>query len=211
MKMLKKLWSSFKPHFGSSFLSGVCISIGCIVNLKVGGLWGAILFSFGLLTVCYYGLKLYTGTAGFIKSRELGSLIHILFGNVVGALGMMLLCSNAIPEITESAASIVQNRLNHGAISCGLLAIGCGFIMTTAVQHYREGGKVLPILIGVPVFILCGFAHSIADSFYFLVGHNYSFALLWVWIMEVLGNFIGCNLYRWIIRKDERLFKKNSI
>ena len=53
-----------------AILAGICISIGCVVNLRVGGVAGAVLFAFGLTTVVYYGLKLYTGTAGFIPSGE---------------------------------------------------------------------------------------------------------------------------------------------
>ena len=52
-----------------AILAGVCISIGCVVNLRVGGVAGAVLFAFGLTTVVYYGLKLYTGTAGFIRRK----------------------------------------------------------------------------------------------------------------------------------------------
>ena len=52
----------------------------------------------------------------------------------------------------------------------------------------------------VPVFILCGFAHSIADAFYFLVSPSEQLlqtSVLIVYVAEVLGNFVGCNLYRW--------------
>ena len=77
--------------------------------------------------------------------------------------------------------------------------------MTTAVEFARKG-KMLPLLLGVPVFILCGFAHSVADAFYFLaVPELYSIDLLMVYIAEVLGNFVGCNLYRWVIAKEERM------
>ena len=39
----------------SSILAGLCISIGCIVNLMVGGgPLGAVLFTFGLITVVHY-------------------------------------------------------------------------------------------------------------------------------------------------------------
>ena len=55
-------------------------------------------------------------------------------------------------------------------------------------------------MLGVPVFILCGFAHSIADAFYFLVSPAEQLLrgeVLAVYVSEVLGNFVGCNLYRW--------------
>ena len=73
--------------------------------------------------------------------------------------------------------------------------------MTTAVEFARKG-KMLPLLLGVPVFILCGFAHSIADAFYFLVSPTEQMLqteVLVVYVSEVLGNFVGCNLYRWTL------------
>ena len=48
-----------------SILSGICIALGGAVNLIVGGPLGAFLFAFGLLSVIYYSIPLYTGRAGF--------------------------------------------------------------------------------------------------------------------------------------------------
>ena len=185
-----------------AILAGICISIGCVVNLRVGGVAGAVLFAFGLTTVVYYGLKLYTGTAGFIRRHgDWSMLVMVLFGNIIGCLLSAWLISYAQPDCIEPASVILAGRLTKGPLACFLLAIGCGFIMTTAVEFARKG-KVLPLVLGVPVFILCGFAHSIADAFYFLVS---PFTQLWqtdvliVYIAEVLGNFVGCNLYRWTL------------
>lgn len=181
-------------------LAGICISIGCVVNLRVGGVAGAVLFAFGLTTVVYYGLKLYTGTAGFIRRKgDWTMLTVVLLGNIIGCLLMAWLISYAQPDCVEPAAKILAGRLAKGPLACFLLAIGCGFIMTTAVEFARKG-KMLPLLLGVPVFILCGFAHSIADAFYFLVSPAemlMSTEVLIIYLCEVLGNFVGCNLYRW--------------
>ena len=181
-------------------LAGICISIGCVVNLRVGGVAGAVLFAFGLTTVVYYGLKLYTGTAGFIRRQgDWGMLTVVLLGNIVGCWLMALLIGYAQPDCVEPAAAILTGRLAKGPLACFLLAVGCGFIMTTAVFFARQG-KMLPLLLGVPVFILCGFAHSIADAFYFLAApwaDVLSWPVLCVYAAEVLGNFVGCNLYRW--------------
>ena len=71
----------------SSIFAGICISIGCIVNLMSGGgLAGAVLFTFGLIAVVHYKYKLYTGTASFVNNiYELTTLfIIILLGNVIG-------------------------------------------------------------------------------------------------------------------------------
>ena len=183
-----------------AILAGICISIGCVVNLRVGGVAGAVLFAFGLTTVVYYGMKLYTGTAGFIRSKgDWSMLALVLIGNIIGCLLTAWLIGYAQPDCIEPASSILAGRLAKGPWACFLLAIGCGFIMTTAVEFARKG-KMLPLIFGVPVFILCGFAHSIADAFYFLVSPTDQLLqteVLVVYLSEVLGNFVGCNLYRW--------------
>lgn len=190
----------------SAIIAGICISIGCVVNLRVGGVAGAVLFAFGLLAVVHYKLKLYTGTAGFIRAKgDWGLITFVLLGNIIGCGLTALAYAYAQPDILPPDIAIVQSRLTKGPLACFLLAIGCGFIMTTAVQFGREG-RFLPLLFGVPVFILCGFAHSVADAFYFLaVPEMYSMQLLLVYVAEVLGNFVGCNLYRWVITKQDRV------
>ena len=190
----------FRQIIPPAILAGICISIGCVVNLRVGGVAGAVLFAFGLTTVVYYGMKLYTGTAGFIRRKgDWSMLALVLIGNIIGCLLSAWLIGYAQPDCIEPASSILAGRLAKGPWACFLLAIGCGFIMTTAVEFARKG-KMLPLVFGVPVFILCGFAHSIADAFYFLVSPTDQLLqteVLVVYLSEVLGNFVGCNLYRW--------------
>ena len=192
----------FRSVLPLAILAGICISIGCVVNLRVGGVAGAVLFAFGLTTVVYYGLKLYTGTAGFIRRHgDWAMLAMVLAGNIVGCLLSAWMIAYAQPDCIEPAAKILEGRLAKGPAACFLLAIGCGFIMTTAVEFARKG-KMLPLLLGVPVFILCGFAHSIADAFYFLLSPAAALLrgeVLTVYVAEVLGNFVGCNLYRWML------------
>ena len=171
-----------------AILAGICISIGCVVNLRVGGVAGAVLFAFGLTTVVYYGLKLYTGTAGFIRRRgDWSMLAVVLLGNIIGCLLTAWMIGYAQPDCVEPASKVLASRLAKGPVACFLLAIGCGFIMTTAVEFARKG-KMLTLLLGVPVFILCGFAHSIADAFYFLAaptGQLMQTDVLIVYVAEV--------------------------
>ena len=172
-----------------------------------GSLVGAVLFCFGLLTVVGYRLKLYTGTAGFIKKNEVGSLFMILLGNILGCLCAALLTRVSPMAIQESAQKILELRLRTGALKCGLLGIGCGFIMTTAVQFARQKNYML-LFFGVPLFIVCGFTHCVADAFYYLCvpvafwKANF-LAIITVYISIVLGNLIGCNLYRIVLSKDQ--------
>ena len=172
-----------------------------------GSLVGAVLFSFGLLTVVGYGLKLYTGTAGFIRKNEVGTLFLILLGNIIGCLCVALLSRVSPLAIQGAAQNILELRLRTGALGCGLLGIGCGFIMTTAV-HFARKKQYMPLLFGVPLFIVCGFTHCVADAFYYLCVpvaflKAHAWQVLGVYVCIVLGNLIGCNLYRIVLHREQ--------
>lgn len=190
----------------SAILSGIAVGIAGFGFLATRDIVGSILFAFALLTVVSYKLKLYTGTAGFIKKNEIPYLLYVLFGNLIGCFMMALLARCSPMELQESAQNLLQGRLAIGPIRGGLLAIGCGFIMTTAVTFARKGNN-MPLLIGVPLFITCGFPHCAADAFFYLTApmnfwmENLGDILLF-YVCIVIGNFIGCNLYRWMMGKN---------
>ena len=180
--------------FIRSILAGICIGLGGAIFIKLGGVIGACMFAFGLLTVVHFKLPLYTGTAGFIelnKASEYYKMFIILFGNI---LGCILLSYMNIKGIDGSA--IIQSRLETSYLQCLFNAIGCGLIMTLIVKGGRDKNWLL-ILFGIPLFILLGFYHSIADAFYMMVTpeelRNIFFGRYWT---IVLGNFIGCNIPR---------------
>lgn len=202
--------------FRSSVLSGIAVGIAGWGYLACTNIIGAVLFSFGLLTVVHYKLKLYTGTAGFVALRyddgrsrwlkAIGELLFVLFGNIVGCMLVSLLTRMSPMDLGASAQTILEGRLAIGPLRAGLLAIGCGFIMTTVVTFAREG-KPLALLFGVPLFINCGFPHCLADAFYYMTvpvsytgAHLAQLAILYPSL--VVGNFIGCNLYRFIGPKN---------
>ena len=196
--------------FRSAVLAGICIGIagfGYLALKNVAyGLVGAIVFSFGLLSVISYKLKLFTGTAGFFVKGEFGQLWLILLGNITGCLLVSLLGRVSPMPICETAQKLLESRLETGWWQCGLLAVGCGFIMTTVVTFARRG-QFIPLLFGVPMFIICGFPHSIADVFYYLcVPFGWTWAhlgsVLLLYISIVTGNFIGCNIYRTILPEE---------
>ena len=190
----------------SSILAGVCVGLAGFGYLAEKSIIGAVVFSFGLLAVVAYRLKLYTGTAGFFRRGEFGQLMFILFGNIVGCLLVGLLARCSPMPIQATAQAVLEARLANGPLFGGLLAVGCGFIMTTVVTFAREG-KPLALLFGVPLFINCGFPHCLADAFYYLtVPTSFTFAhiaeVIVLYPCLVIGNFIGCNLYRFIAPKQ---------
>lgn len=190
--------------FRSAILAGIAISIGGFGNLALGGIAGAVFFTFGLITVVSYRMKLFTGMVGFIKSaNEIPETLVGLAGNILGCLLVAWLARLSPMNLQEPAQKILMARLAVGPLKAGALAIGCGFIVTTAVQFGREK-HWLPMILGIPLFILCGFPHCVADAFYYLtapfccISSNLGQVLL-LYVCLVLGNFLGCNLYRLIM------------
>lgn len=190
----------------SSILAGVCVGLAGFGYLAEKSIIGAVVFSFGLLAVVAYRLKLYTGMAGFFRRGEFGQLMFILFGNIVGCLLVGLLARCSPMPIQATAQAVLEARLANGPLFGGLLAVGCGFIMTTVVTFARKG-NILPLLFGIPLFINCGFPHCVADAFYYLcvpvefLCSNFV-AVLVFYLSIVAGNFVGCNLYRVVMRSE---------
>jgi len=177
-----------------AILAGACIGLGGAIFLKIGGIAGACMFAFGLLSVVHFRLPLYTGTAGFIelnKFAEYFYMILILLGNIIGCYLLSLLNIN---EVCGDA--VIQARINAGYLQSFLNAIGCGLIMTLIVRGGREKNQLL-ILFGIPLFILLGFYHSIADAFYMAVSNiNLLKDYYLTYLIIVGGNFVGCNIPR---------------
>lgn len=179
---------------GSAILAGASIGIAATVYLKVSGLPGAFLFGFGLMAVITLGFNLFTGKAQYVFGRK-GSLwlAMMLVYNLIGTYIVALLTDT--PALSEASQAILDIRTSQGWLKCGLLAIPCGFIMTTAVRG-ALGGNWWPLILGVPTFILCGFPHCIADSFYVWCAPDPLEFISQCYIPAVAGNYIGCNLYR---------------
>ena len=188
-------------------MSGICIGIAGFgfLSLKSSGefLAGCVIFAFALISVIAYKLRLYTGLAGFFGRTEFGLLVKVLLGNIIGCATMGAFTRLSPMPLQETAQTLLQSRLDLGLVNGGLLAIGCGFIMTTAVTFARQGNN-LPMLFGVPLFIVCGFPHCIADAYFYSCAPleywnaNLS-SILPFYVVIVLGNFVGCNFYRWVM------------
>ena len=195
----------------SSIFAGIYIGVagfgflasGC--QTPYGSLVGAVLFALGLMSIVGYKIKLYTGTAGFITKHEIGTLLLILLGNIAGCFSMSLLTkvSPMCNSLQLAAMSILETRLAAGTVNCGILAVGCGLLMTTAVTFARQN-NYLPLLFAVPLFIVCGFPHCVADAFYYLTVPycNWSVDMLGIYAATILGNAVGCNLYRIVLPKE---------
>ncbi|MBR4775075.1 MAG: formate/nitrite transporter family protein [Bacteroidales bacterium] len=177
-----------------SLMAGLLIGLGACGFLALGGLPGAIIFAFGLVGVVLSGTLLYTGRAGVMTN--IPALIRIWFWNVVGCLLLGLLVVAIGGDMASSAQKVVAGRLAQGPWRSLIRAVGCGLIIDIAVWLYRSTKSIVPVLFGVPLFIVCGFYHSIADVVYLVAAWKWDNAILWYYPIIVIGNYLGCNVRR---------------
>ncbi len=184
-----------------SLFAGLLIGLGAFGFLALGGIPGAVIFAFGLISVVLSGTPLYTGRAGVMT--DIGALALIWLFNALGCvlIGLMVLSIGGPAQ--ERAQEVVAGRLAQTPWNVFLRAVGCGLIIDIAVWLYREKKSVLPVIFGVPLFILCGFYHSIADVVYLVAAWKWSPALLWYYPLIVLGNYVGCNVRRVVLPAGE--------
>lgn len=194
-----------RQFLSMSVFAGLLIGVAGLVYLRVGGLAGAVLFAFGLLSVVMCRAQLFTGKAGYLPYRESWRLVPMLLGNAIGcfvaAVIAMYVANNTVEGHLDT---ILSARLDASWHAIAVTSIGTGLIMTLSVYGARKG-HYLPLLFGVPVFIMCGLPHCVADAFYYslaLVLGKFDTMMLWAWLWAIVGNYIGCNLPRWFMSKE---------
>lgn len=177
-----------------SIFAGIMISLGCIINLQIGGICGAVFFSLGLITILVFGLNLFTGKAGLLATREITwkELLFIWLGNLCGCIIMaaiMMLTPMGL-SLSIAARSIIAVRVANGMLANIILGTCCGILMSVAVGLFKKENNPLYAIMPVAVFILSGFNHCVADMFYLAIGG----AGIWGWstiIFTTIGNIIG--------------------
>ncbi len=172
--------------FRRSLAAALLIGLGNYVLLKIGQPLGPFLFSLGLLGVCVLGANLFTGKCGFIFADKIPplQLVIILAGNLLAGYLVGLIFS-----ISDTALiGVAQAKVASWDFSWGFLikSLLCGVVMYLAVAIYRRGSK-LGILLGVPLFIFCGFQHCIANIITLGVARTFS----WTILLCIFGNFVG--------------------
>ena len=181
-------------------LSGVCaglaITLGGSVFLACENRYvGAVMFSVALLCICLKGYSLFTGKIGFIPEKhgkeEISVLLLGLLGNLIGTVigGLLIRC--AAPNLGAAAEALCAGKFAQTGLQTFLRGLFCGVLMYLAVSIYRDRKDIVGILFCIPVFILSGFEHSIADMFYFAAAGSFSLRGGVFIALVVLGNSVG--------------------
>ena len=189
--------------------AGFCIGIGGIVFLMQDSkLAGAFLFAIGLLTILVFKFNLFTGMIGYL-TENLGkknwiyvlTVVVVWVGNFIGTACAALLAkaTRLADGIVTKCDAMVLTKLSDSWYSLIILGVFCGILMFIAVDTYKKNIEkkdflcVVATFIGVMVFILAGFEHSIADMFYFTLSGKVLESLGALGLIT-LGNAIGGNI-----------------
>lgn len=211
-----------------AIVAGLMIAIGGIVNLSciAAGypILGAFLFCVGLFSICYFKCNLYTGKVGNIpfaferdimnrkeysaKARFNYSLIvlHYLFVNLITTFGIGFVVGKYYPNLAAVATEIYTPKLEADLVKIFISAFFCGILMFIAVICWGRY-DIKGILFCIPTFILSGFDHSIANSFYNGVAygdHTWTWENFWLTLVVILGNAAGAIAFA-LLRKKQVL------
>ena len=181
----------------NGILAGILISIGGTVFLSCENkVVGSVLFSVALLCICLLGYSLFTGKICYIPDNHDKSAFSVLLCGLLGNLIATTVCgyaiSYAIPGVGDTAFTVCNSKLTGQVFLQTLIrAIFCGILIYLAVEIFKSKDKTIGIIFCIPVFILSGYEHSIADMFYFACSGIVSvkaFGFIWT---VILGNTIG--------------------
>lgn len=205
--------SNFKNVIFPSIAAGILIGIaahtfsqyallGSIEKILV-----AVLFSGALCSIKFLKLNLFTGAIGYVTREniktDIPKVLTILFGNLIGTFLVSAFC------LSQESVLILSSKISYEDLFPFLLltfgkSILCGILMYAAVEIF-ERQSLAGILMMVPMFLLAGFEHSIANSFYLfnaiIMGYTPGMIAIVIFCVWVLGNSIGSILFRKITRK----------
>ena len=221
-----KFKNVYLGNFILGILAGMAIAIGGLLNivcLTFGQkILGGILFSVGLITVCFFGLHLYTGKFGYILENNRKyyiSLLIMLLGNFVGAVlfGYFLRlvglhngeCANTIAAVSLKKTLDLGSGTGQPWWKMFVLSFMCCNLVFLAVDIYKKNKnwlvKLGGILICVPLFVILGMEHCVADMFYLAVGNRYfelPLECITALFVSIAGNSLGAVFFYLVINKS---------
>ena len=196
-------------------LAGLAIAFGGLLFIlsttyikgDTGKAVGALLFPFGLLTVCAFSLFLFTGKIGLIfeekQSKEFYISLPLMFlGNLIGAVGFGYLTYFILKDtpIYVRACEVASSKMvfeNFGNyLACFLKSAFCGLCVYLAVKAYAYSASkakgIFLLFAFIFLFVFSGFEHCVANVFYFSAANAWGIVYSLINLgLCVLGNIVG--------------------
>lgn len=190
----------------SGILAGFLVGIGGTVYLSCDNRYvGALLFSVALLCICYKKLSLFTGEIGFLnitnpQKTDVLNLGLSLAGNILGAAFLGFLIKFTQPVLIQIAAKACSAKLGQTAFETLLRGVFCGILVFLAVSIYRKNKSINGIILGIPIFLLSGYEHCIANVFFFSLSGIFAQKALVHFVLVLIGNSLGAMIFSFLSR-----------
>ncbi len=198
-----------------SVLAGMSIAFGAIVYCICKGMGqdiiGAALFSVGILLVIEFDFKLLTSYVPKYaplgveenRAKEYGKyfrncLLVLLFNFLGAALAALIVSVTRVYDETfmEIVNSIAHHKVEDSLLSVFIMSLFCGIIIACICKAEKWKNNVGYIIVLITVFIVCGFDHVVANSFYLVLSKElFSLTGVIYFLVNFIGNFIGGFLF----------------
>lgn len=197
--MKKSTYNNF-ILFVKAVAAGGAISLGGLANIySQNNIIGSLFFCVGLFVILAWNLNLFTGKICLCltdKSLKLLDLIGIYTGNLIGCIVFGYLMRLISPSnLIESTATSMQTRVSNFWYVNILKGFMCNLCIYIAVIGYRDldedWKKILSLILGVSVFVLCKFEHCIANMFYISFCNLWNLVSLLFISTVTAGNILG--------------------
>jgi formate/nitrite transporter len=171
--------------FGAVFSTTLVAGAGEFLSYGTTRLLAGLGFSMGLILVVIGGAELFTGNNLIVMAWAsrmvttglmLKNWVIVYFGNLVGALGTVVLMYASGQyrfgggAVGAAALYSANAKMGYGFVQAIALGILCNALVCLAVWMTYSGrtvvDKVLAITFPVTAFVACGFEHCIANMYY---------------------------------------------
>lgn len=195
--------------------AGIVIGLGCVANLYIGGIMGAIFYAIVVMSVIYYDLDLFVGHTGILNSKQTDiiELGLIFMWNIMGVsiiAVLVLLTPSYRDGVIESARKIWEYYNRIGPFGMVPLGIFCGLTMYGGIVAYTKTQNYIMTMIPIMMCILCNWPFSLNIIFllWFNQGQGQGVGVVGGWelaLSTLIGNLIGCNAWLLIRRGSKRM------
>lgn len=188
-----------KQLIKTSITAGIVLSIFIYASvLFLNQYLSAFIISLGILFINLLNINTFTDRAGFILTiSDITTIITVMIWNIFGIyIGTVIF--KTLPnsnKLFEISSELVRLKLSENIISYFIESILCGMINFLAILSFSKYKNYLTIILPIMMIIICGFEHSLINSFYYIASNKFLISIPYLFI-NIFGNMLGSALLK---------------
>lgn len=188
-----------KQLIKTSITAGIILGIFIYASMLFSNQYlSAFVISLGILFINLLNINTFTDRAGFILTiSDITAICTIMIWNIFGiyistVISKILPNSNKLFEISNE---LVRLKLSENIISYFIESILCGMINFLAMLSFSKYKHYLTIILPIIMIVICGFEHSLINSFYYITSNKFLISAPYLFI-NIFGNILGSILLK---------------